>query len=203
MDQQTPLRFSNGLDMAGLGERIRMERIRRHLSLESLSARSGVSRSMLSDIEHGNKVPSVLVLDHIATALDTSIARLLGEEQTSRVIVLPEAEQDVARDATGWERRILSPVLPGIEFEFMLTTILPGVDAGTFSPHAPNSREYVAIEQGTLQLTLNGEVYLLHAGDSIYYAGDCYHAFANPGEVPCIYYLVMDVTPSMVRQPHH
>lgn len=203
MEQQTSSRFSNGLDMAGLGERIRLERLRRRLSLESLSAQSGVSRSMLSDIEHGNKIPSVLVLDHIATALGTSIARLLGEEQTARVIMLPHAEQDVARDASGWERRILSPVLPGIEFEFMRTTILPGVDAGTFSPHAPNSREYVAIEQGTLQLTLNGEVHLLHAGDSIYYAGDCYHAFANPGEVPCIYYLVMDVTPSMIQQSHH
>jgi transcriptional regulator with XRE-family HTH domain len=203
MEQQEPLRFSNGLNMAGLGELIRMERLRRHLSLDSLSTQSGVSRSMLSDIEHGNKVPSVLVLDHIATALGTSIARLLGEEQTARVIILPHTEQDVAQDASGWERRILSPVLPGIEFEFMRTTILPGVDAGTFSPHATGSREYVAIEHGTLQLTLNGEIYLLHAGDSIYYAGDCYHAFTNPEEVPCIYYLVMDVTPHTIQQTHH
>ena len=201
--EQSSSRLSNGLDMASLGERIRMERLRRRLSLDALSTQSGVSRSMLSDIEHGNKVPSVLVLDHIATALGTSLARLLGEEQTARVIVLHHAEQDLAQDASGWERRILSPVLPGVEFEFMRTTILPGVDAGTFSPHAPGSREYVAIEHGTLQLTLNGEVYLLQTGDSIYYAGDCYHAFANTGEVPCIYYLVMDVTPHKVPQPHH
>jgi transcriptional regulator with XRE-family HTH domain len=201
--EQSSSRLSNGLNMADLGERIRMERLRRHLSLDALSAQSGVSRSMLSDIEHGNKVPSVLVLDHIATALGTSIARLLGEEQKARVIIQKHTEQDVAKDASGWERRILSPVLPGIEFEFMRTTISPGVDAGTFSPHAAGSREYVAIEQGTLQLTLNGEVYLLQAGDSIYYAGDCYHAFTNPGEVPCIYYLVMDVTPQKVSQSHH
>ncbi|SRR5579884_1542164 len=196
-------RLSNGLNMTDLGERIRIERLRRHLSLDALSTQSGVSRSMLSDIERGNKVPSVLTLDHIATALGTSIARLLGEEQTARIIVLHHAEQDVAQDASGWERRILSPVLPGVEFEFMRTTILPGVDAGTFSPHVAGSREYVAIEQGTLQLTLNGEVYLLQAGDSIYYAGDCYHAFANPGEVPCIYYLVMDVTPHKVSPSQH
>lgn len=200
--EQSSSRLSSGLNMADLGERIRMERLHRHLSLEALSTRSGVSRSMLSDIEHGNKVPSVLTLDHIATALETSIARLLGEEQTARVIVLHHAEQEVAHDSSGWERRILSPVLPGVEFEFMRTTILPGVDAGTFSPHVTGSREYVAIEQGTLQLTLNGEVYLLQAGDSIYYAGDCYHAFSNPGEVPCIYYLVMDVTPHKISPSH-
>jgi transcriptional regulator with XRE-family HTH domain len=200
--QQIPARFSNGLDMTGLGAQIRMRRLQRRLSLDALSTQSGVSRSMLSDIEHGNKVPSVLVLDHIATALGTSIARLLGEEQTANIIVLRHAEQDIAHDASGWERRILSPVLPGVEFEFMRTTISPGVDAGTFSPHASDSREYVAIEQGTLQLTLNGEVYLLQAGDSIYYAGDCHHAFANPGDAPCVFYLVMDVT-AHEQQPHH
>jgi XRE family transcriptional regulator, regulator of sulfur utilization len=199
--QQTSARFSNGLDMTGLGKQIRMLRLQRRLSLDTLSAQSGVSRSMLSDIELGNKVPSVLVLDHIATALGTSIARLLGEEQTASVIILRHAEQDVAQDASGWERRILSPVLPGVEFEFMRTTIPPGVDAGTFSPHANGSREYVAIEQGTLRLTLNREVYLLDAGDSIYYTGDCHHAFANPGEIPCVFYLVMDVTAH--EQPHH
>ena len=199
---ELPRSFTNGLNMSGLGERIRIERLRRHLSLDALSTAAGVSRSMISAMEHGHKIPSVLVLDHIATALGTSIARLLGEEQGTRVIVLRQPEQDVARDSTGWERRILSPVLPGIEFEFMRTTLLPNVNAGTFSPHAPGSREYVAIEQGTLELTLNGEVYLLQAGDSIYYAGDCEHTFANPCEIPCIYYLVMEIAPH-ARVPSH
>ncbi|MFN2563395.1 MAG: helix-turn-helix domain-containing protein [Gemmatimonadaceae bacterium] len=187
-------RLSSGLDMAGLGERIRGERRRRGLSLEALAARSGVSRSMLSSLERGAKVPSVLMLDRVATGLGTSIARLLGEERRSRVVVLRASEQDVARDPTGWERRILSPVLPGVEFEFMRTTIPAGVDAGVFSPHAPGSREYVAIERGTLQLTIDGVPHLLRAGDSIYYDGDCAHGFANPGRTPCVYYLAMDVS---------
>lgn len=196
-------RLVSGLDMTDLGARVRSERLRRHLSLESLSSQSGVSSSMLSDIERGKKVPSVLVLDSIATALGTSLARLLGEEQQAKVIVLHHVEQEVIQDPSGWERRILSPVLPGVEFEFMRTTIEPGVDAGVFLPHATGSREYVAVEEGTLQLTLNGTAYLLQVGDSIYYAGDCHHAFANPGEKPCTYYLVMEIPPSPVQQSHH
>lgn len=195
-------RFSNGLHLSDLGERIRNARLQRHLSLEALALQAGVSRSMLSDIEHGSKVPTVLVLDHIATALGTSIARLLDEEQRARMILRRRDEQDVVRDPAGWERRILSPVLPEVEFEFMQTTLPPYVDAGAFSPHAPGSREYVAIERGTLLLTLDGIPYTLHAGDSIYYAGDCLHAFANPGSDPCIYYLVMDVTGDPVQEPH-
>jgi transcriptional regulator with XRE-family HTH domain len=181
------------LDLARLGERIRSERLRRRLSLQALAARTGVSRSMLSEVERGGKAPTVLVLDRIATGLDTSIARLLGQERQARAIVLRRAEQDVAVDPSGWERRILSPVLPGVEFELMRTTIPPGVDAGNFAPHAPGSREYLAMERGTLRLTLDGTEHTLSAGDSIYYAGDCWHGFVNPGRVTCAYYLAMEL----------
>src|SRR4030095_4858835 len=122
------------LRMQALGRQVRDTRTRRRLSLEALAVRAGVSRSMLSEVERGTKVPTVLVLDRIATALDTSIARLLGEERGARVTVLRRGEQDVVVDPSGWERRILSPVLPGVEFEFMRTTIPGGVDAGEFSP---------------------------------------------------------------------
>ena len=135
----------------------------------------------------------MLVLDRIATGLDTSIARLLGEERAGRVALLRHADQEVVRDRAGWERRILSPVLPGVEFELMRTTIGAGVDAGVFSPHAPGAREYLAVERGTLRLTIDGSAHTLHAGDSIYYAGDCRHAFANAGQEPCVYYLAMEL----------
>jgi transcriptional regulator with XRE-family HTH domain len=187
------------VDLARLGARIRTERLRRRLSLQELETRTGVSRSMLSEVERGGKAPTVLVLDRIATGLDTSIARLLGEERGARVIVLRREEQDAAIDPSGWERRILSPVLPGVEFELMRTTIPPGVDAGDFAPHAPGSREYLAMERGTLRLTIDGTPYTLRAGDSIYYAGDCWHAFANPGRETCAYYLAMELAQHAAR----
>src|SRR5438093_11517142 len=186
-------RLSSWLVMAGLGARILLERLRRRLSLHSMMMRTGVSRSMLSEVERGSKVPTVLVLDRMATGLDTSIARLLGDERAARVVVLRRGEHDTAHDPSGWERRILSPVLPGVEFELMRTTIPGGVDGGEFAPHAPGSREYLAMERGILRLTLDGVEPVLRAGDSIYYAGDCRHGFANPGEEPCVYYLAMEL----------
>ena len=158
---------------------------------------------MLSAIERGVKAPTVLVLDRIATGLDTSLARLLGSDNRSRLIVMRRRDQKVARDPAGWERRILSPVLPGVEFEFMRTTLGPRVDAGLFLPHAPGSREYVAIESGTLRLTIDGTPYTLTAGDSIYYDGDCLHGFANPrADARCVYYLAMDVSGDAAGTEH-
>lgn len=186
-------RFSSGLAMADVGRRLRAERLRRGFTLDALAERAGISRSMLSAVERGVRMPTVLLLDRIATGLDTSIARVIDGEKRTRVAVLRRSRQHVARDPSGWERRILSPVLPGVEFEFMRTTLEGGVDAGVFSPHAPASREYVAVESGTLRLTLDGAIHLLQAGDSIYYDGDCAHGFANPGRSRCVFYLAMDV----------
>jgi transcriptional regulator with XRE-family HTH domain len=182
------------VDIDELGRRIKQERHRRGLTLEELAAASGVSRSMLSEVERNGRVPTVIVLDRIATGLGTSISRLLRDEQPPQTTVLRRAEQDVARDPAGWERRVLSPVLPGIEFELMRTTIEAQVDAGTFQPHGAGSREYLAVETGTLRLTLDGDPIDLNAGDSVFYAGDRHHGFANPGDDPCVYYLAMDVS---------
>lgn len=177
-----------------LGRRVKQERLRRGMTLQELAAASGVSRSMLSEVERNSRVPTVLVLDRIATGLGTSIARLLRDERPPQTTLLRHGEQNVARDPAGWERRVLSPVLPGVEFELMRTTIEAHVDAGTFLPHGPGSREYLAVETGTLRLTLDGDPIELQAGDSIFYAGDRRHGFANPGEEPCVYYLAMDVS---------
>jgi transcriptional regulator with XRE-family HTH domain len=182
-----------GLALDRLGARIRTERLARGFSVAELAERCRVSRSMLYAIEQGRKAPTVLVLDRIATGLGTSIARLVGEERGDQVVVLRRDEQAVARDAAGWERRILSPTLPGVEFELMRTTLGPRVDAGVFDPHAPGSREYVAVESGELELTIDGASYRLRTGDAIYYEGDCRHGFRNPAARRCVYYLAMDV----------
>lgn len=188
--------------LSELGRRVRDERIRRGLSLQRLSKKSRVSTSMISAIERGAKAATVIVLDRIATGLNTSLSRLLDKESRARVIVLRHNRQKVAKAAAGWERRILSPVLPGVEFELMRTTLGPSVDAGVFLPHAHGSREYVAVEKGALLLALDGEPHTLKAGDSIYYDGDCMHGFANPGRVSCVYYLAMDVSGDRAGTTH-
>src|SRR6266496_3987883 len=95
--------LSSGLSMAELGLRIRARRHAHRLALEQLAELSGVSRSMLSDVERGAKTPTVLVLDRLATALGTSIARLLDEPADDALVVLRHAQQRVVRDPAGWE----------------------------------------------------------------------------------------------------
>ncbi len=181
--------LSNGLPVAVIGRRVRAERTRLGLSLEDVADRSGVSRSMVSEIERGRKVPTIVVLDRITAALGTSLTALVQPVETTQVVVLRRGEQQVVVDPSGWHRRILSPVLPDVDFELMRTTIGPGIDAGTWQAHGAGSREYLAVEAGTLILTVDGTEHVLEAGDSIYHDGDCTHGYRNPGTVDCVYYL--------------
>src|SRR5260370_7105205 len=108
---------SNGLQLTELGSRIRDERTLRSLSLEDLARKARVSRSMLSAVERGEKAPSVLILDQIATGLGTSIARLLASESEERVVVLRAGDQHRPVDPRSSERRFPSPVLPNLHFD--------------------------------------------------------------------------------------
>jgi quercetin dioxygenase-like cupin family protein len=160
---------------------------------------------MISDVERGARAPTVLVLARLATALGTTVSRLLGEHQPDRVIMMRWADQPAITDATGWQRRILSPNLPDVEFEFIRTSVPAGVVIGEFAPHAADSREYVAVETGELQVTLDGVHHRLSTGDALYYAGDVTHAFANDTDAECVYYTAMHVAgfhhPRSIQDP--
>jgi len=181
------------LDIVRLGQQIKQLRLQRGLSLEQLADRSEVSRSMLSAIERGEKAPTIVVLHRVANGLGLTMTRLLEAEREGAIIIMRRDEQTVARDPSGWERRNLAPATPGSDFEFMRTCIPAGVDAGSYPPHPAGSREFVAVETGSLRLTIGATVVQLDAGDSVAYDADVQHAFLNPGEIDCVYYLAVTV----------
>lgn len=183
--------ITGSFDLQALGERLRRERTTRGWSLDDLAARSGVSRSMIAAVETGGKAPTIVVLHRIASGLGLRMTSLMDEPRPDRVIVVRHAQQPTVTDPSGWERRNLAPTIPNLDFEFMRTTIPPGVNAGTYPPHRPGSREHVVVDQGTLTLTIGNHDYILGPGDAISYAGDTSHAFANRGTEPVVYYLAL------------
>lgn len=177
------------MNLESLGERVQSLRVDRGLTLRELADRSDVSVSMLSAVERGEKAPTVLVLDRIAGGLDVTLASLVAEPDADRVIVRRAADQDRIDEPGGWQRTILTPVVPGVNFEWIRSTLPPGCDAGTFPAYAAGSHEFVAVQSGTLTLTLGERELSLSAGDSVYFAADVTHGYANHGQTKCIYHV--------------
>ncbi len=69
--------------LLALGERVRLLRARRGLTRKSVAMASGVSERHLANLEYGIGNASILVLQHVATALDCSLAELVGDMTTS------------------------------------------------------------------------------------------------------------------------
>ncbi len=176
------------MDLVELGQRIQRARRDRDLTLQALAGQAGVSVSMLSSVERGGKAPTVLVLARIADGLGVPLTALLAPEP-ARLIVRRAAGQDVVHEPGGWQRVILTPVVPGVNFEWIRVTLPPRCDAGEYPAWAPGSHEFIAVEAGTLRFTLGGETHDLAAGDSVYFTPDSPHRYRNPGEAPCTYHV--------------
>lgn len=194
IEEQTPP-VDGDLDLRAIGDRVRALRKARGDTLATLAARADLSVSMLSAVERGEKAATVLVLHRIAGALGSTIARLVEDETPVRATVLTHDRQVVIPGEGGWTRRIVSPVVPGIEFEMMQTTLPPGVDAGEYGPHPAGSHEYLLVLEGVLTLTLDGVAHRLSASDAIHHDGNCRHGYRNDGTTTCRYVLAMTERP--------
>jgi transcriptional regulator with XRE-family HTH domain len=184
-----------------LGGRIQALRIERGLTLQGLAAVAAVSVSMLSSVERGQKAATIVVLGRIAQGLDVPIARLVAEPDEQRIVVRRAAGQDTIDEPGGWRRTVLSPVVAGVNFEWIRTTLPPGCDAGSYPAYAAGSHEYVAVESGTLRLTLGDTVLDLRAGDTVYFAADVTHGYANPTRSACVYYVAALIMRSRQARP--
>ncbi|MDT0457054.1 XRE family transcriptional regulator [Streptomyces sp. DSM 41527] len=173
--------------LATLGSRIQELRLAQSLTLQDLADRAGVSVSMLSSVERGRKAPTVTVVGRIAEGLGVTAAHLLAEPE--HLSVRRAAEQEVVEEPGGWSRTILTPVVAGVNFEWIRSVLPPHCDAGEYPAYATGSHEYVFVESGTLRLTVGETAVRLEAGDSAYFAADAVHAYANPGRTACTYYV--------------
>lgn len=74
------------MNKQAFGDRLRSLRMDRGLSLQQLAGRIGVTKSMVSFYESGERLPSYDVLFEICRTLDTSVEYLLYGGKNRRLI---------------------------------------------------------------------------------------------------------------------
>src|SRR6202021_2956723 len=72
--------MENALSAGALSGRLRSALEARGLTLDQLSASTGISKAHLSRLESGARQPSVGILVELAAALGTRVGTLLGED---------------------------------------------------------------------------------------------------------------------------
>lgn len=174
-----------------LCRRVRDLRKERGWSLEQLAAASGVSRSMLSQVERNEANPTLAVTFRIAQAFGMSLADLLEAPgaQSSIQVIRGADRAYVFRSDPDCEIRTLSPLNREKDVEFYEILLKPG-GALRSSAHFAGTHEYLTIQKGRVRVESGGDVEELNAGDSASYRADVAHAIVNVGRTEALAYLV-------------
>jgi transcriptional regulator with XRE-family HTH domain len=192
-------RRGNGsaLEYGEMGDRIRLVRQARGLSLRGLAERLGVSPSLISQVETSRAKPSVSTLYAIATELGISLDELLfidarpeATKGSGREIELPAipvqraGDRKVIRLASGvvWER-LTTASIPNVDFLYV-TYEVGGASspADQFQRHPGQEWGYVL--SGSLGVTIGFEEVVLRAGDAIAFDSTTPHRLFNAGAEP-------------------
>jgi rhodanese-related sulfurtransferase/transcriptional regulator with XRE-family HTH domain len=176
---------------AAVGANIHALRTQRGQSLDELARLSGLSRTLLGQLELGKTPPSVSVLWKIAQAFNVHFSALLQTPQRLNTSVLRrgEAKRLVSPDGR-FSSRALFPFSekPDAEFYELFLAAHSREDA---QPHQPGTRENLIVTAGRLELHVGGEQFDLERGDAIVFTADVPHSYVNPGSEECWMCLVM------------
>jgi transcriptional regulator with XRE-family HTH domain len=175
------------------GRAIKQQREAAGLSLRTLAARSGISSSMISDIERGTKSPTVTTVVRLAQALGVSTAALIdgGMGPAPRIRVLRRGEGAGGEHPARWKR--LVPEAPGGRIDFVRFQIPPSTVLGPTTAHAPGTVEHMHVATGTVRVSVGDETAELTAGDSCSCRTDAPHAVENPDpSAEALIYLIVE-----------
>ncbi|WP_425044784.1 helix-turn-helix domain-containing protein [Primorskyibacter sp. S87] len=139
-------------------------------SLDQLAELSGISRASLSRLEHGEVSPTAETLGQLCAAYDLSVSRLLIAVEESFAAKVSYDQQPVWTDPlSGFARRSVSPMAPGLTCEVLECHLQPGTRITYESPPRQGQEHHLILREGALTLTISRLSYSLTVGDSLRY----------------------------------
>ncbi|MEN9504114.1 MAG: hypothetical protein RI958_40 [Actinomycetota bacterium] len=165
---------------------MRRARMARGLSLRELAAQTGLSTSLLSQIERAVANPTLAALTRIAQVLDLTFVEL-----TRMMLLEPEIVR--AADSAvldGPSARMLFVMNERRRFD-VSEGQLPPHTTGVFSDHGAGSIEHGYVVAGRVLLTIGSAVYELGRGDTVRFGSGVPHAYSTTDDAATLLTVVV------------
>ncbi|MDN5859703.1 MAG: XRE family transcriptional regulator [Pseudonocardia sp.] len=168
---------------AVIAERVREFRLRNGWTIGRLAEECGLSKGMLSKIEHAQTSPSLATIARLSEALSvpvTAFFRGLTEEQDV-IFVKAGAGLSIEHRNSGVGHRyqtLGTMRAPHDNLEPMLITLTERADAFPLYQHA--GTELIFMITGRMEYCCGNARYLLEPGDTLQFVGEVAH---GPGEL--------------------
>ena len=174
--------LDNRLNPPTIGPRLKHLRKERGWTLDELAAASGVSRSMLSQIERGQANPTLAIVWHLSQALGVELSEFVGSqrvERRSRIELTTSSFVPEIRTEDGrCVMRILSPASEVGRTELYHLTMAPAGELIS-DAHARGSYEHLSVLSGELLVESGDTSVSVGAGSIARYPVDLPHAIRN------------------------
>lgn len=156
-------------------------REQKKLTLDAAAELTGVSRSMLAQIEKGDVNPTISVLWKIANGYKVSFTSLV-ERKDPGISVVRLGEIQPLQEDDG--KYLNYPIFPFDEKRLFETYRIVIEPHGTLSaqPHLNGAEEYITVFAGEVEITVAKESFSLLPGDSIRFYANVPHTYRNIGE---------------------
>lgn len=185
------------LDALARSLALNLKRVRqdRGYSLDSLAARSGVSRGMIIQIEQARTNPSIGTVLRLADALGMTIARLLeGTGGTDVRLVPPEGAIRLWTTPAGSHGTLqVGTEAPG-PLEMWTWRLMPG-EGHDSDAHPRGTAELIRVDSGELTLVVDASEYRIPAGTAASFSAGVPHGYHNTGAEPAVMTLAISVPP--------
>ncbi len=176
-----------------LPDRLRDARRGQGLSLDAVAKLSGVSRSMVSQIERGESSPTISTLWNLTRALQVDFAGLLDVRPSGdSVEVLRKMDAPTIENMGNRVRiRILSPPEEAGKHEVYDLKFDAGGSLES-QPHTRGAREHLTVIEGEVTVRSGTATETLGEGDTGRYAADVSHRISAIGGAARAFLVVQD-----------
>jgi len=170
------------LGKINIGEKIAQYRKQKGLNIKEVSKKTGLTSSMLSQIERGNANPSINSLRLIAQALEVPLVSFFEDEENTKTLVVRANQRKKVMSPLNEEvvYESLSPHLAG-KIQFTLMKLGPKMESAE-KPMSHEGEEAALVLNGDIRLHLEDEVLELHHGDSVRIPPGKAHKWENKGD---------------------
>lgn len=165
-----------------LGRKLRQLRLRKKIGLVDLGKHTGLSASMLSQLENGKLTPTLPTLARIAMVFDVGLDHFFSDRKKNALFNVVRAGERMKfperADAPepAWFFECLAFSSQQKSMQAYLATFEPR-PADRVVEHVHEGAEFIYVLEGELGVRYADEEYPLKAGDSVYFDGSQPHGY--------------------------
>jgi len=172
-----------------LGQKLRQLRLKKKVGLVDLGKHTGLSASMLSQLENGKLVPTLPTLARIAMVFDVSLDHFFSSKRNEAMFSIVRRDErirfperaDAVNPSFFFECLAFSAQNKGLQ---AYLAEFPKPSARDGYEHQHDGAEFLHLLEGALAIRVTGQEYELEAGDSVYFDGSEPHSYRGTSRKP-------------------